>query len=45
MSMALHASKIAFESINEFLQNKITRKQMKIGMQQSGKNNLTIGYA
>ncbi len=29
MSMALHASKIAFESINEFLQNKITRKQME----------------
>ena len=29
MSMALHGSKIAFECINAFLQNKISRQQME----------------
>ena len=29
MSMALHASKIAFEKIDKFLKNQITREQME----------------
>jgi flavin-dependent dehydrogenase len=34
MSMALHASKLAFQSINLFLQNKISRSQMERQYQQ-----------
>ena len=37
MSMALHASKIVFQQVDQFLQNKITRQQMEFAYQQNWK--------
>jgi flavin-dependent dehydrogenase len=44
MSMALHGSKIAFEQVRLFLQNKISRSQMEQNYVHTGRNSFQDDY-